>query len=717
MTPEVISKLVGMLNFQVDTSGLRRFQQAMKQAERQMQAMSKQADALQKKLGLKVGLKPTDNTAAQAKIDKAIRASLDRQSKMEVVAARAKRATFMTELAGQKLVFAQQKASAFQITAALKDRQQMAVLAAKEARAEGEKLKVQGQVLKNENTLAQAKARQARIDAISAQQAQRTLNLQAQRQRSLSATQRIEQAMQQARERGQRQGQRFLELQAAAKARAARQDERHQQQQQRFQWAQTRQAQWEANRNKPEPSTGFLGLGTGALAVGGIAAGLAGVVAAVNAVGERISATQTRVADSQQYRNTLVQAGGANPANQKFAMEEFFRISDKYGTSADINAAKNYRTFLLAELARGKSISQATRTFEIRQSAFSGAAMSREEQTRANLQLQQIASKGQGDREDLNTFSESAPLLVEPIRRAWAERNNHPLDKSLEKDFRNSTTQGNLKAEDFTRGIEIFVRENAAAIERQSQSIQANSTRLENAQYVQQAGLDQNPALIDSINERIKSEIELNEAMKPLRETAIKVDTALNKLAASFLRWTLGKDATVEDAAKKVDGLSPDKPAIDPASFNGQPLDGEVSPIQDPVDKLWNKLFGKSDVQHDPETPKVDVSDMTDKWLPIIRNMPAPLTANDMQRMNETQKANQTLPGRDGDKTASEPATVNTDNSVTNNITMPPIELKVTINAPAGASPDLDLYAMPFRRAVRAEVQNMFQKYMPAEVE
>jgi hypothetical protein len=716
MTSETIAKLVGMLHFQVDTSGLRRFQQAMKQAERQMQAMSKQADALQKKLGLKVGLKSTDSAAAQAKIDKAIRASLDRQSRMEVVAARAKRATFTAELAGQKLVFAQQKASAFQITAALKDRQQMAVLAAKEARAEAEKLRAQGQVLKNENTLAQAKARQARIDAISAQQAQRTLNLQAQRQRTLSATQRIEQAMQQARERGQRQGQRFLELQEAAKARAARQDERHQQQQQRFQWAQTRQAQWEANRNKPEPSTGFLGLGTGALAVGGAAAGVAGVIAAINALGERISATQTRVSDAQQYKNVLTQAGGKAPENQKFAQSEFFRITDTFGVSNEIEAAKSYRTFLMAEMARGKNISQAINTYETRQKAYRGAGMTKDETRRSDLQIQQVMGKSQADREDLNTFSEAAPLLIEPIRRAWAERNNHPLDKNLEKDFRASTTTGNLKAEDFTRGIEIFVRENAAAIERQSQSIDANATRLENAKYLQQAGLDQNPELIDSINERIKSESELNDALLPLKETAIKVDTALNKLAASFLRWTIGKDATPEDAAKKIDGLSPDKPAIDPASFNGQPLDGEVSPIKDPVNTIWNKLLGKSqpDVTKDSEAPKVDISDMTDKWLPIIRNMPQPMTATDVQRMSDSQRASSGTTNPDG--TPITPQAVTNDNSVTNNIAMPAIELKVTVNAPAGASPDLDLYAIPFRRAVRAEIENVFSKYMPAEV-
>lgn len=87
----------------------------------------------------------------------------------------------------------------------------------------------------------------------------------------------------------------------------------------------------------------------------------------------------------------------------------------------------------MAEVARGRSLSQATGTYETRQAAFRGAGMTAEEQRRANLQLQQIASKSQSDREDLNTFSEAAPLLVEPIRRAWAARNKHALDGNLER--------------------------------------------------------------------------------------------------------------------------------------------------------------------------------------------------------------------------------------------------------------------------------------------
>jgi hypothetical protein len=710
---ETIAKLVGQLNFHVDLSGLERFQRGMEQARQRMLALSRDAESLQKRLGAKMGLTP--KTADHEKASAQIRRSLDRELKLETSAAKAKRATFAAELANQKLQFAGQREASFLTTQSLKDRQSLAVLAAKEQRAEFAKLKVQGQAIRNEDALVQAKGRQARIEALHAQQAQKTANLQAQQQRTLTSTQRIEQAMMQARERGQRQAQKYIEGQAAAKVRSQRQDVAHQQRQERFQWQQTRQAQWVANQNKPEAPTGFLGLGTGALAVGGAAAGAAAVVAAINALGERLSATQERVSGSQQFSNVLSQAGGANPANQKFVTDEFIRIGQKFGTALDIDSAKMFRTFVMADVARGNSLSKATSTFETRQAAFRGAGMTREEQTRANLQLQQIMSKSQGDREDLNTFSEAAPLLVEPIRRAWAERNKHALNGSLEKDFRASTTAGNLKAVDFTKGIELFVKENATAIQRQSDSIDANATRLSNQQFLQQQGVDQNPELIGAINERIKSEMELNEAMAPLKETAAQLDIALNHLMTSFLGWVFNKDGTAQTSGAKVDLLNPEKPAIDPSALTGVTVDSSRAGVEDPIDKLARKLFGIADYRQGPANgmeqppyhfngdmmvPKVEFPAppaIDGDWNTVPR-MPPVMTAGDVQSRatrNTAEKSN-----------VATPAPVNTTHH--HNTTVAPANVSVTINAPAGV--DTPGLAKLVREEVRDELRQTYNE-------
>lgn len=540
---EEIARLTGSLFFKVDPSGLQRFLSMLKSAEVAMVKAGKQAGALSARMSKSLGLKV--DTTAQAKLDKQLRSSLDRELRGEVLLQRAKRATFQAELQGQKLQFAGKREAAFLSTAAIKDHQQLAVLEAKAQAAQAAKLKVQGLAIKNEDALTQAKARQVRAEAILATQQQRTLALQAQQQKTLSAAQRIEQVMIEGRARGQRAAIRFAETRAAQKVRAQRQDVAFQQRAERHAAFQARQVQWEANRNKPAPSTGFLGLGTGALAVGGAAAGVAAIVAAISALGGRIAAVQDRVSESQSWANTIEQAGGQNPANRDFAKSEFLRITDKYGTSAGLDEAKEYRTFLLHQMAVGKSISQSTKMYETQMSAFRGAGMSKDEMQRANRQLTQVRAKGKGDTEDINTFSESAPLLVDPIKQAWAERNKYK-GNNLERDFRASFSQGNLKAVDFERGLEIFNRDNKPAIEKQSSSIDSNATRLANKQFLQQQGLDQNPELIGVINQRLQSEMELTEAMGPLKEKFIELDILLNKANTSLLRTITGRNSEGE---------------------------------------------------------------------------------------------------------------------------------------------------------------------------
>ncbi|MFJ2684032.1 hypothetical protein ACIOYV_09845 [Pseudomonas sp. NPDC087342] len=605
MNSEIIAKLVGLLRFQVDVSGLQRFERGLAQTRQKMMALSREADVLSKKLGAKMGIKV--DSAGQEKLAKTVRANLDRELKLENAVQRTRRATFTAELAGQKLINLRQKEGSAIQSQALRDKIAQAVLDAKSAKAEGERLKVSGAVLKQTQSVEQHKARQARWEALLTQQQQKTAILQQKQYQALTATQKAELALQQARVRGHRAAEKFAASQEAAKLRAQRLDVSHAQRAERFQWAQTRQAAWAARQAEPKPSTGFMGLGTGALALGGVTAGLAAIVGAVGALSDRLAATQTRVSASQQLENVLAQAGGKNPANAEFAKSEWLRINAKYGTETSLESAKAYRTFLMAEMARGRSLSRATGTYETRQAAYRGAGMTAEEQRRANLQLQQIASKSQGDREDLNTFSEAAPLLVEPIRRAWAERNKHALDANLERDFRASTKKGNLKAIDFENGIKLFVKENAAAIERQSGSIDANATRLSNQQFLQQQGLDQNPELIGAINERIKAEMELTEAMKPFKEAMVQFDIGLTKLATSMLRLTAGKNGdgtekTEKDRAQEVGsaGFPEGAGAIDPSVMGGGPKPSTGEKVRDPISMLYRWLTNTPDYEEGP---------------------------------------------------------------------------------------------------------------------
>ncbi|MBS4079630.1 hypothetical protein [Pseudomonas rustica] len=737
MNSEIISKLVGLLQFQVDVSGLQRFERGLAQARQKMAALSREADALSKKLGTKMGIKV--DSAGQEKLAKTVRANLDRELKLENAVQRTRRATFTAELAGQKLINLRQKEGAAIQSQALRDKIAQAVLDAKSAKAEGERLKVSGAALKQAQSVEQHKARQARWEALLTQQQQKTAIQQQKQLQAMTATQKAEYVLQQTRIRGQRAAEKFTASQEAAKIRAQRLDVSHAQKAERFQWAQTRQAAWAAKQAEPKPSTGFMGLGTGALALGGVTAGLAAIVGAVSALGDRLAATQTRVSESQQLENVLSQAGGKNPANAEFAKSEWLRINAKYGSEASLESAKAYRTFLMAEMARGRSLSQATGTYETRQAAFRGAGMTAEEQRRANLQLQQIASKSVGDKEDLNTFSESAPLLVEPIRRAWAERNKHALDANLEKDFRASTKTGNLKAIDFTKGIELFVKENAAAIERQSGSIDANATRLSNQQFLQQQGLDQNPELIGAINERIKAEMELTEAMKPFKESMVAFDIGLAKLATSMLRLTAGKNGdgtekTEKDRAREVGSAGfPEGLAIDPSVIGGGPRPSTGEKVKDPVDRFYRWLFNQPDYEQGPansvKTPQMNMLGMQFPNLNLSKlslkqpnfadgecrqfRMPSVVTADSIMEASEKQRKQTLLPSDwmsaddPNNGRIVKPAESNIDQShteVNNNVT-------VNITAPPGSD------EQEVGRIVRDEIGKVLQTARASQTE
>ena len=605
MNSEIITKLVGLLQFQVDVSGLQRFERGLAQTRQKMMALSREADVLSKKLGAKMGIKV--DSAARDKLDKSVRASLDRELKLEQSLQRTKRATFAAELAGMKLTSAGNKENAALQGQVLRDKIGQAVLEAKSAKAAQERLKASGLEVKQAQSLEAHKLRQAKMEAVLASAQQRTVLLQQRQQAGMTAMQRAELALQLARARGQRATEKHQASVIAQKVREERLAVRTQQQAEKHGWAQARQSVWAAKQLEPKPSTGFMGLGTGALALGGVTAGLAAIVGAVSALGDRLAATQSRVSEGQQFSNILEQAAGKNPANKDFAKSEFLRISQTYGTAVDNDSAKDYRTYLLAQMARGKSLSAATADFETTMAAYRGAGLTRDEQRRTSLQYQQVRSKTVADKEDLNTFSEAAPLLVEPIRRAWAERNKHALDANLEKDFRASTKTGNLKAIDFENGIKLFVKENAAAIERQNGSIDANSTRLANQQFLQQQGLDQNPELIGAINNRIKAEMELTEAMKPFKETMVQFDIGLTKLATSMLRLTAGKNGdgterSEKDRAQEVGsaGFPEGAGAIDPSVMGGGPRASTGERVQDPISRLFRYLTGTPDYDVGP---------------------------------------------------------------------------------------------------------------------
>jgi hypothetical protein len=327
-------------------------------------------------------------------------------------------------------------------------------------------------------------------------------------------------------------------------------------------------------------------------------------------------------------------------------------------------------------------------------------------------------AKGKPEGSDVNDlFDAVGGPVASSIRDAAANRLGFKGKPEEEAGwFKAQVTAGAIISKDFDQGMANFLKANQDILAKQMKSIDASQTRADNQKYLNEVGLNSDIELTQAVQDNIKAHQELNTAMQPALTAFRDLDTVLTKLQASFLRFLIGKnpdgtDITTTDAAKRVDALSPDKAAIDTTALNGQPVDGKPSTLQDPVDRLWNKWFGQPDVQQNTDAPTIDPSDVTGQWLPLIRNI-QPMTAKDVQKMNDVQKSNQTLPGKDGDKgtpASAEPQTINNDNSQHTTVESPNINVNIT--APAGL--DERHVALLARR----EIELTFNKYMPAEVQ
>ncbi|MGV8843833.1 MAG: tape measure protein [Pseudomonas sp.] len=569
---KTIATLVGKLKFAVDSSGLFRFEKMLDSIYSKMGKLEQRAKTLQNKLSLSPSVKGAAAAqAARTKASEQTRNALNRERRLELSLSNAKRAAFTAELNAQKLLYTGQRQQAQLQTAQLKAKQQQAVLDAKAYSVLQQRLKTEGHQIKNAGSLAAAQLREKRLAALLLQQQFKTLQAQQRQLAGMTALQRAEVRLNQIRAEGARkaradgerraQQQRTLaQREARAAEDAARRRTAAQRSDERHRWAQERQARADADRSRRGGGGGGrnsrFGVGGGFDVVGlaranPVVAAVAALVGVVTLLDKRIQASGERVSDAEQYENIFVQAGGANVENQKHIRKQFESIANKYGTGVDMETAKDFRTQIMMRMGQGKTLDQAIELFEKQSAAFRGAGMNKSEMQRANIQLKQVSAKGRGDMEDYKTFLEAAPLLGSAIGKAWAERTEFkgPANK-IQGGVMEDIPKGGLLAEDFTKGIELFVSANQATIDKQSQSIQSSLQRRDNEQFLTKQVADQSPALIAAIKERVQAERELNTAMTPVTEAMVKFDTALNRAKTSLINFYFQPRSNEEHATR-----------------------------------------------------------------------------------------------------------------------------------------------------------------------
>lgn len=702
MADKPLARLVGEIGFNIDTKAMDRFLAQMNQASKQMTALGRQIDQLSKKsLKLNATLDTTQLTKQINQANKQISqklgisgaggsATTDRavaqQLRLEKLTAQARRETFKAELAQSKLSFANKREDVALATATTRQLQQQAVLQAKQAQASAAESKARLGAARVEDYLVQAKTKQARLEALLTTARSKAAAAGTQELRQQTLLQRTQLGLATARENERRREVAHNQRQEDRRSRMARSEQGQERQRERFRFAAERHTAWQARQvelaeRKAAGGDGFglsgmMGaLGRSGLPMAGLAAGgvIAGVQQLLSMASQRVQERQQGADDAQQMSNVFAAAAGQDPGKADDIQKRFLEFSQKYGSEVSIDSAKDYRNFLLKQRGQGRTLEQAQQLYETQTAAFRGAGMTAEESRRANLQLTQVRTKGYSDREDLNTFSEAAPILRGYVERAWAERNKFKGSaEQRSAAVTASTSKGNLKAADFNRAIELYFAENQATINRQAQSIQANNQRLLNDQVIQAANINSNPALIDSVNDNIKAHRELTSAMEPLKTRMMEFDTGLTNIVAGFTRRlaeTLDpKKATPEGMANAVDAGLGGNGGINPADINA-PAANENDFSRDPVDMFWRWVLGKPQAGAGFETGIAPSSTMS--LTPIAPTSSSEFSMG-LKQMNEFMTAE-----KDRQRSMIQAPTVNTNNvtigDATYNITLPNI--------------------------------------------
>ncbi|WP_285376032.1 hypothetical protein [Pseudomonas sp. lyk4-TYG-107] len=583
---EEVARLTGKLVFEVSSAPLTRFLGILKQAEKQMQSVGRHAEQLQKQLNMKFGVSGKGASAQRLKFDAEVRKSLDKELATETKLSKLRRQQFTTQLAEQRLISAGTRQEGLLQSNALKDQVARAVLQAKQHKAQQEALKVELGRAKVQASAEQSQLRQARLADVLQKRQARTVELQRKAAAHQTALQRAEVALQNARANGIRQAERFEASKAAAAVREARAAVKHDQSSQRFAFAAERHAAWKARQDAPKE------MGFGGLAVG-FSAALAAVYSLVKGIGylnERIQQRQESASTAESFNSALQSAGGKNPANQKFARDQFIDISNRYGQEVSVETGKSFALFIQGQLALGKTLTQATKMFEDQSATFRAAALDKEAQKRAAYQLNQIRAKGKPEGSDVNDlFDAVGGVVAASIRQAAATRLN--FKGKVEEQagwFKQAVTDGKIKAADFDQGMSNFLQANLDLLARQMNSIAANQQRAENQAYLNDNTVNTNAELKAVILDRIKAENELNTALQPLKESLMTFDQGLTKFNTSLIRMLIGHDVNgnaTPNAMQKDPNALPGTvgaalgPRLKPASPNEQAsLDDRARP-------------------------------------------------------------------------------------------------------------------------------------------
>lgn len=599
---EEIARLTGTLRFNVESSGFQRFNSMMQNANKQLRQLGAEYAKVSAQMakGLKLKMDASGITKAKASLDNALK----RQAQAEAALSNQQRKTFTAELTQQKLKYAGTKAQNQLNSASLQSQKDAAIVAAKAAAsvaAGGAASKAQ---LATQNALVASVAKQTRLQAIQQKLAANTQKAANAHLMSQGKLQRIQQQINHAQQQAHIRAQRAATQQAAAAQTAANKTQNSTQSAQRFQWAQQRHQAWQARQNAPAPANGGMfgsGIG-GVLALGGMIGGFGIAVSALNGLigklGERVEERKESVKGAEAFNSNFT-AISRDPAQQKMWRDEYIRAANDSGTNIDNESAKDFRNFVMAQLAYGKKPDGIMKDYKLRQQVFAISGASKDDAKELNKQLGQMASDGTGNKQDYDIINDRMPMMAPYLARAYGEEKEikDPLKarQALNKGLKGGD---GVKYSWYERAFQLMSEENQGMLEDRKKTVTYTQAQADNQKFLNDNSVNTDANLSSAMKDNVKAWQDVNTDLESTRVALKGFDEGLTNAQTSLLRFMFGRNL---DGSKKSEGdQMTDRmtTANMPAMFNwfNTPEYEKVDPIGDRskgfYDNFLDKIFG-----------------------------------------------------------------------------------------------------------------------------
>ncbi|KAA8552164.1 coiled-coil domain-containing protein [Pseudomonas marginalis] len=741
MNEEVISRLTGVLQFDVKLGPLLAFEAMLKRTQALMVNMMKTADDLNKRLDKKFDI--AAKRQAKTTADVAAERSLFKQLATEQKLSRLRYSQFRAQLAEQKLVANGKREDSFLQSAALRQQVTAAVLSAKQHKAEQESLKVDLGRAKLQASAEQSRVREARLADILQRRQERTVQLQQQAALHQSKLQRAEAGLLAARERGIRLAERHQQSKLAAAARESRAQVSQDMKAKRFDFAAERHASWQAKQAEPQG----MGLGGFTVGLGTAGAALYALSEAAGYLGERVKQRQEATADNQQFDNTLMAAGN-NDKERARIKEAYIQNSQEFGMKIDRESAVAYSNMVQGFRAQGKTLEEAIQLQKDQAAVFRIGNLDKAQQYSAALQLNQGYSKDRFLGQDLRPLTDAlgtrlTTILYQAIGKALGYKGdvNKLAGFVLE-----AQHDGKVNGAMVQQGMRDIVAQSPELLERHKHSLDAQAVRVENDKYLQSEKTNADPTLIAALGERLTAERELIESTNYLQVALRNFDLGLVKVETHMLRMFAGKNADGSDKSeqqKLQDRMSTSDVAVDTNMVgvgDYSKIDAGTQHQGGWIGELYNKLFSVKDYrastpesrdtwkdvgfdqEHAPWSitpPALDLSRLNTKGLPDFNKHLEQLLSqsdpsNAVARLaaGAAATASRAAPGSRGEWVSDEPPVRGGGGTVVNNTTNATntTPTSVTNNVTVNVKTDADA-----NEIAKVVTDKIFGEYLPKE--